>query len=782
MARAKIFVLMMAAACGDSGHSNSGRAATISGSITGLMGSGLILKDNAGHQAAIAADGSFSFPMPLVGDYEVSVATQPTQPGQTCAVEGGHGTSTANSNITVTCKTNAFEVRGAVSGLAGHGMQLTDNLGQIIEVSADGTFAFDATHLSGNPFAVSIKTQPTGPSQSCSVSGGAGTVGNAEISSVLVNCATNHYALTGRVAGLLDTAILRNNGGDQITVSANGTFAFPTTMPSGGSYDATVYVQPSSPSQLCTIAHPTGRVTNADVELVMTCVRNSFAIGGSIAGLEGTGLVVQDNGTNNLAPSGTSFQFSQLVDSGATYAVTVLAQPTNPNQTCTVAGDHGTVGGADIASVALNCTTNGHMVGGTISGLAGTAVLQDNLGDDLTVSATDGTFSFSQPVTEGGAYSVTVRTQPTSPTQLCTVTNGTGTMATTDVSNVAIACTTTPFDVGGTLTNLAAGQTVVLHNASESLSLTQNGDFHFATQIASGASFSATVFSSPSSPISQTCTITGGSDVVGNSAYTGMVVDCATNSFTLTAKVTGMEAAAHGLVVTDGTQELTFDASGSQTFTTDVLSGTSYAVTVKTQPTGTTQVCSVTSGTATMASSNTVVTVSCADGTVLDFNGNALSLFYRVCGDGTGLDCTLAAAEQACTADGMKLISHASDGTSSVFSLGATSSCSYSTSYYTNNRSDVAGQCVIAISNAEWSDCCSLTYWHGEVYNVPTTLGQVFGHNDNSASGYNASFANEEQYSWGCLPTNTSPLPDGFQAGSGDVSACSSFYVACIAQ
>src|SRR5258708_9025484 len=76
-------------------------------------------------------------------------------------------------------------------------------------------------------------------------------------------------------------------------------------------------------------------------------------------------------------------------------------------------------------------------VGGTVTGLTGTGmVLEDNSGDDLTIVA-NGTFTFKTAVT--GAYAVTIKTQPTSPTQSCTVAFGSGT-ATNNVNNVQINC------------------------------------------------------------------------------------------------------------------------------------------------------------------------------------------------------------------------------------------------------------------------------------------------------------------------------------------------------
>ncbi len=67
-----------------------------------------------------------------------------------------------------------------------------------------------------------------------------------------------------------------------------------------------------------------------------------------------------------------------------------------------------------------------YTIGGAVSGLAGAGlVLQDNGGNDLTVT-TSGNVTFSTALASGTAYSVTVKTQPTSPWQTCAVTNASG--------------------------------------------------------------------------------------------------------------------------------------------------------------------------------------------------------------------------------------------------------------------------------------------------------------------------------------------------------------------
>ena len=79
-----------------------------------------------------------------------------------------------------------------------------------------------------------------------------------------------------------------------------------------------------------------------------------------------------------------------------------------------------------------------YSVGGTVSGLSGTVVLQDNGGDNLPVTG-NGPFTFATSLAGGTAYAVTVKTSPTG--QTCTVSNGTGTIGAANISNVTVTCT-----------------------------------------------------------------------------------------------------------------------------------------------------------------------------------------------------------------------------------------------------------------------------------------------------------------------------------------------------
>lgn len=85
----------------------------------------------------------------------------------------------------------------------------------------------------------------------------------------------------------------------------------------------------------------------------------TYTIGGTVSGLAGSGLVLQQNGGDNLAVGADgTFTFATPIDDGANYSVTVFAQPGNPAQTCTVENGSGIVAGANVDSVAVSCTTD----------------------------------------------------------------------------------------------------------------------------------------------------------------------------------------------------------------------------------------------------------------------------------------------------------------------------------------------------------------------------------------------------------------------------------------
>jgi len=86
------------------------------------------------------------------------------------------------------------------------------------------------------------------------------------------------------------------------------------------------------------------------------CAITTFTVGGNVSGLVGSGLVLQNKATDDLAISvDGDFTFDTALDNGIAYVVTVLTQPANPIQVCSVSNGSGNLDGADIADVTVTC-------------------------------------------------------------------------------------------------------------------------------------------------------------------------------------------------------------------------------------------------------------------------------------------------------------------------------------------------------------------------------------------------------------------------------------------
>jgi hypothetical protein len=429
-----------------SGNTGAGGPYTIGGTVTGLTGTGLVLQDNGGDNLAINAAGTFTFKTAVASGvaYAITVSTQPTGPAQTCAVTSGTGTAAANvTSVQVTCAAPAaFTVGGSVAGLTGTGLVLQDNGGDNLAISASGTFTFATGVVTGKPYAVTVLTQPSNPAQTCTVTNGSGTIA-ANVTNVQVTCGTGTFTIGGTVTGLAGSGlVLQDNGGDNLAVTKNGVFTFGTAVSVGAAYKVTVLTQPASPSQACSVSAGSG-TANANVgTIVVSCSVGTISIGGSVSGLAGTGLVLQNNGGDNytVAANG-SFHFATFLASGSGYNVSILTQASNPSQTCTIAAGSGTTSTTNVTTVQIVCPAVFHTIGGQVVGLLGTnsgMVLQDNGGDNLPIDG-NGDFTFVTPIAHGNQYDVNIFVNASTQPQGCTIWNYQGN-ANSDITTVVVDC------------------------------------------------------------------------------------------------------------------------------------------------------------------------------------------------------------------------------------------------------------------------------------------------------------------------------------------------------
>lgn len=168
------------------------------------------------------------------------------------------------------------------------------------------------------------------------------------------NIPSNHK-VGGTILGLVGSVSLQNNGGDTLTQSSDGNFEFTTPVAQGASYNVTVSSPPAT--QTCTVNNGTGTMGSSKVSNVqVTCSANSYKVGGTILGLAGS-VSLQNNGGDTLTQSSdSSFTFTTPVAQGASYHVTVSSQPAS--QTCTVNNGAGTMGGANVSDIEVDCVAS----------------------------------------------------------------------------------------------------------------------------------------------------------------------------------------------------------------------------------------------------------------------------------------------------------------------------------------------------------------------------------------------------------------------------------------
>ena len=240
-------LLMVACGGGSSGGSGPPPAFTIGGTVSGLVGTGLVLSDNGGDALTVNASGAFTFATKITsgGAYNVTAAAPQ---GEACAVTGGAGTAAADvTSVTVSCN-SAFSVGGSVSGLVGQGLVLelsAFDSDQVLAVSGNGPFSFSPTANSGYRYVVNIKQQPHSPAQECMVGRGSYVTGGflsngSDITDVGVVCGEFAYVTSAADNSVsvfsVDASTGALNSLGAPILAGHGPYALANTMYTGSRY------------------------------------------------------------------------------------------------------------------------------------------------------------------------------------------------------------------------------------------------------------------------------------------------------------------------------------------------------------------------------------------------------------------------------------------------------------------------------------------------------------------------------------------------------------------
>jgi hypothetical protein len=169
----------------------------------------------------------------------------------------------------------------------------------------------------------------------------------------------------------------------------------------------------------------------------------SVYVGGSATGVTKSGLVLTNNGGDDLAiPLSGTFYFATLLETDATYDVKVKSVPSNVDGIANCVVTNGTGKAVfTVSTVLVTCKVRTHVLGGTVIGLNGATGLVLVNGTDRKdiVPAATSTQTFSlTPVSEDVPYGVSVLTQPAGRT--CAVENASGIMRDADIANVVVRC------------------------------------------------------------------------------------------------------------------------------------------------------------------------------------------------------------------------------------------------------------------------------------------------------------------------------------------------------
>ncbi|MEZ5497872.1 MAG: hypothetical protein R3E77_00445 [Steroidobacteraceae bacterium] len=301
------------------------------------------------------------------------------------------------------------------------------------------------------------------------------------------------YTIGGTITGLKNPAlellaIYEFPDGSQsnefITATANGPFSFTKALPSGTLYEVLAGPDPlalQSPVQRCDGANSagatTGVIASANVDDIQIVCKDAYRVSGVVTGLEN---VPKSNASSanilvlnvdvapatgwlnqpNIRDNGT-FESEIFLLAGESYEVTVLQQPGDPTQTCSVFDGRGTIVASNVTNIRIDCTS--FAIGGTVVGLSGTG-LQLAISADpdpppiggprplldvelLDISA-NGPFQFDLQLPDGAYYQVNIKRQPTNPpegfarglTEICRIENAEGYIAGQDVDNIRVIC------------------------------------------------------------------------------------------------------------------------------------------------------------------------------------------------------------------------------------------------------------------------------------------------------------------------------------------------------
>lgn len=191
---------------------------------------------------------------------------------------------------------------------------------------------------------------------------GTGTISGTTLLSV--GCTAGAWSIGGTASGVLGSVTLTLNGGSPITLTADGTFTFPTQVATGASYTVAI----SSENQTCSLTGASGIAGPTSASAVGLSCTGSWFVGGSVSGLgQGHTINLTLNGGSmlTLGPDG-AFTFATSLATGAPYTVAISSLQ-DPGALCSLTGVSDVAGPSSATSVNVSCSQPGFPGGPVLS-------------------------------------------------------------------------------------------------------------------------------------------------------------------------------------------------------------------------------------------------------------------------------------------------------------------------------------------------------------------------------------------------------------------------------
>lgn len=324
-----------------------------------------------------------------------------------------------------------------------------------------------------------------------------------------------------------------------------------------------------------------------------------FTLGGEVKGLAGQLLLGVNQGEPLALNQDGAFMFRTGLINRTHFEVVVKEQPVN--QTCLVKYGEGRIHGANVDSVLVLCEENRYQLAGVAEGITGPVKLKLNGNIETLSLKKNGIFQFSTSLKHGTPYEITLAQQPNELT--CALSRGAGDII-DNVADISIICEPLLFQVGGFVSGLNGTLRLQMNDAEE-LSVSQDGEFAFATDFVHKAPYNAHIAEQPAG---QTCQLINAQGRLALSDIKNMQISCVNNLHRVGGVVNGLKGAI--TLSLNGIEEIILSKAGDFRFESLVQYGDAYALAVKEMPQG--QACDLVQGAGTVTRDISDIQVNCA--------------------------------------------------------------------------------------------------------------------------------------------------------------------------